>query len=160
MISREILRTGLTRAETERLLTEMIQSRSNALDPHDRCAPANDAQPFVGAIDGDRFKFHRIITGTRGFEVIVTGRIVDGPGGAELRIAIRVAIPVALFVIAWLGAIATLMSLVALDAVGIAVIAVAHAAILGQFFVQERGRTLQVLRQKFPRWVLSPDRVR
>jgi hypothetical protein len=97
VFSRETLVTGETVAETARSLTALIQPRLAALDRN------KASRPFVGTIDADGFAFHRIITGTRGFEVTVRGRIVHGADGAELRMVFRVAVPVVIYAVASLA---------------------------------------------------------
>jgi hypothetical protein len=151
VFSRETLRTGETVSEAERSLAALIQPRLSRLDASDE---TQASRPFVGHIDGSRFTFHRIITGVRGFEITVVGRIVEGADGAELRMVFRVAIPVVIFAVASLAAMTSLMSVGSIDAVTLSILAIVVVLLLTFFFLEERRRTLKVLRSAFPKWIL------
>ena len=135
MYTRTVIRTSLTVEQATERLSGLV---GTAFDSD---------RPFVGTVKDRRFKFHRTITGTRGFEVVVTGVVVAAPAGAELQAVVRVAIPVVIFQVACIAASLTALSMGGIIEVTLIVLLSLSALVLSaQFFVQERRRTVQALR--------------
>ena len=133
MYTRTVIRTNLTVPQAVDRLSGVVGTSSGS-----------DA-PFVGTVHGNRFKFHRVISGTRGFEVIVSGRIVAAPRGAELQIVIRIAAPVVIFQCACLAATAAAIGIGHREALGFVVLALGALVVSVDLFIRERRRTLQLL---------------
>jgi hypothetical protein len=133
--TRTVIRTNLTVQQAAERIAGLVGQ------------PFASNAPFVGTVQADRFKVHRVITGTRGFEVIVSGAIVAAPAGAELQMVIRIAIPALIFQAACLAASLAAMSIGGtIDAMAIVLLSLVVLALTAQFFVRERRRTLQALR--------------
>jgi len=113
--------------------------------------------PFVGYVEDGRFLFHRAIRGSRGFKLIVAGRIVNGSGGAELHMVLRLGLAIAIFQFAALSALIGTVTIGGMNAIVSAVLAVAVLGLTVGFFVHERRRTLEVLEESFPGAILCKD---
>jgi hypothetical protein len=158
--SRSVLRTVLSQPQAERQLAALVRPRMSREWRIGRPIDADRAMVFVGHVGDGRFKFHRVISGSRGFELIVTGRVVDRPGGAELHMVLRLAFPVVIWAIAWLAAITLATTTTPFDAVPFVFFSLSMLVLTLYFFVQEKRRTLQVLREAFPGSILCKDAVR
>jgi hypothetical protein len=155
------LRTGMTVLEAERRLASLVRSPQTLRQPpYYRPADSTLKPPFVGRVGEARFKFHRLFIGRNSFIPIVTGRIVEGAGGAELRMVVRPGVPVFIFVA---GMVGVLVSMTAVDpgpAPALALIGVFMLGISAYYFFQEKRRTLQALQDAFPGATVCKDSIR
>ena len=86
MYSRFRIQTQLSTVEAEDTLARLVDARRGSA-----------AKPFVGRVEGGAFKFHRAFIGRNSFMPIVSGRIVQGEGGAVLQGTMRLPWAVAVF---------------------------------------------------------------
>jgi LytS/YehU family sensor histidine kinase len=95
LYSRFSIQTRLSTADAEATLARLVGSRRDG----------SPATPFVGRVSGGTFKFHRLFIGRNDFIPIVSGRIVQGEGGAVVRGTMRLHLAVAAFEIGmiWLA---------------------------------------------------------
>ena len=66
-----------------------------------------DAPPFIGKIEGNAFRMHRNIRYRNSFLPQVRGSVVSTPVGTTLRITMHLHPVAAVFMLVWLGAVAT-----------------------------------------------------
>jgi hypothetical protein len=125
-----------------------------------RQTEAERSIPFVGRVTGDTFKFHRVITGRNSFLPIVTGRIVAGTAGTELRMVLRIALPVVVFELAWLGTLTSAFLTGGGEPITFALMGLFMVVMTVGSFIQEKRRTLRALQEAFPGAVLCKDAVR
>jgi hypothetical protein len=92
----------LTPGEVEEVLRKLVRPKGSFF--HDLDIPVGSGPPFVGRVEGNRFKFHRVITGRNSFLPIISGQIVATDEGAVLRGTMRLAIVVAVFMAFWISA--------------------------------------------------------
>ena len=78
MYSRFSIQTRLSTADAEATLARLVGARRDG-----------SGKPFVGRVDGGRFTFCRLFIGRNSFLPIITGRIVQGEGGAIVRGTMR-----------------------------------------------------------------------
>lgn len=114
MYRRLLIQTRLTPDAAEDRLAKLIRPRESLFHGLNNPDPAHDlTRPFVGSIDDGRFKFHLVLTHRNSFVPIVTGRILQGEAGAVLHGAMRMAIPVAVFMAVWMtGAVFAAVDLI------------------------------------------------
>jgi hypothetical protein len=160
MYSRLSTQTRMTAPEAEEVLRRLVRQQTLAWhrpDPNRATAGGADP-PFVGWVEGHRFKFHRVLTYRNSFVPIISGKIVGGEGGAILQGRLRLAHVVALFMAVWMtiivsAAVESLARvgetptgsnasfLVAMALLGVVLIAVG--------FLPERRKALRLLSQAF-----------
>jgi len=102
MYSRFRIQTRLSTVEAEDALARLVDARRGSA-----------AKPFVGRVEGGAFTFHRAFIGRNSFMPIVSGRIVEGEGGAVLQGTMRLQWAVAVFVVfsVWMGIVAAVSML-------------------------------------------------
>jgi hypothetical protein len=102
MYSRLLIRTRLTPGQVEEVLHKLVRPKGSLFQELD--IPVGSGPPFVGRVEGNRFKFHRVITGRNSFLPIISGEIVATEEGTVLRGSMRLAIVVAIFITLWISA--------------------------------------------------------
>jgi hypothetical protein len=160
MYSRLSIQTRVTVIEAEEVLRRLVRPQTLARHPPDpdRATVGGADPPFVGWVEGHRFKFHRIIPYRNSFVPIVSGKIVPGEGGAILRGRLRLAHVVAVVMALWMAITASL-AIASLAHVGETSNAVAAvfpvamplfgAVLVGVGFLPERRKALRLLSQAF-----------
>src|SRR5262245_27107479 len=100
MYSRFSIQTRLSTSDAEATLARLVGTRRGG------------STPFVGRVDGGTFKFHRVFFGRNSFIPIISGRIVQGEGGAVVQGTMRLHLAVAAFMVVWMSMpLAALVSL-------------------------------------------------
>jgi hypothetical protein len=94
MYSRFSIQTRLSTIEAEETLARLIASRRPDASP---------TKPFVGRIESGTFKFHRVFIGRNSFIPIISGRIVEGEGGAVVQGAMRLHWAIAVCMTVWMS---------------------------------------------------------
>jgi hypothetical protein len=103
MYSRLVIQTRVTSGEAEEILRKLVRPKLSFFQELD--IPVDSGPPFVGWVEGNRFKFVRAITGRNSFLPIISGRLVAGEGGAVVQATLRLAHSVALFMAFWMTAV-------------------------------------------------------
>ena len=93
MYSRFRIQTRLSTAEAEETLAGLVGSRGDGLP----------TKPFVGRVEGGAFTFRRLFIGRNSFIPIISGRIVQGEGGAVVQGTMRLHVAVAVVMTVWMG---------------------------------------------------------
>ena len=104
MYSRLFIQTRLTPGQVNEVLQKLVRPRQSFF--HELHNPGQwfpDSGPqFIGWVENNRFKFHRVITGRNSFLPIISGKVIPAEGGAVLQVRLRLALPVAIFMTFWM----------------------------------------------------------
>ena len=103
MYSRLVIQTRVTSGEAEEILRKLVRPKLSFF--HELNIPVDSGPPFVGWVEGNRFKFVRVITGRNSFLPIISGRVVAAEGGAVVQATLRLAHSVAIFMAFWMSAV-------------------------------------------------------
>lgn len=104
MYSRRSFRTALSPQEALLRLSRVVgppQSRWPAIEAG---AARRQREPFVGIIDGERFRIRRTIDYRNNFLPVISGRVEPDAAGSRIDIVVKLKPAVAAVMILWLSA--------------------------------------------------------
>lgn len=114
----------------------------------------------MGWVSNDRFAFRRAVTVRNSFVPIVTGRLVEIAGTAEMLMALRPGVPVVILAVGLVGVLTSAFTTRAMSALWAALAGLLFLATGGAVFLQEKRTTLQLLQDAFPGSSLCTDATR
>jgi hypothetical protein len=105
------MQTRLSPGDVEEVLRKLVRPKVSFF--HDLNSRSDAGPPFIGWVEGNRFKFRRVITHRNSFLPIVSGRVISVEGGAVVRATLRLAPAVAIVMTLWMtmGAYAAIQRL-------------------------------------------------
>jgi hypothetical protein len=148
--TRGVIQTSLSVDELAERLSMLVRPPLTLRQWLDNEQSAKErAIPFVGRISGRSFKFVPVITGRNSFIPVVTGHIAQGQGGAELRVVLRVGVPVVVFATGMTG---TLIAGILSSGLNVpsAVLLLTIVGMMVGLSIQETRRVMRQLRAAFP----------
>jgi hypothetical protein len=157
MYSRCSFRTALSPQEALLRLSRIVgppQSRWQAIE----AGPARQLrEPFVGIIDGERFRIRRVIDYRNNFLPVISGKIAPDRTGSRVDIVVKLKPAVAVAMILWLGAMSFAAAAAVWQSVQIGEVKGLAALLLPIFgfvlvaiaFVPEKRKALKLLAETF-----------